>query len=148
MVNIKPVKMTIMQIQRRINDYPPHFYICFFNPNSFKERSHGQQTQQTNPPVLFSNQQYVGMTIEQFLAHPDFAKYQQEYVDLVDRIIGFVRGNADKIVPALSTSTKDAIQNHFVVLKNQLFNLTTDFFLLISLLCTCPEARARKRDVP
>ena len=105
----------------------PTFTPAFFDPNSFNPISHSRRSAETKQ-ILFSDKKYRAMTMQQFMAHPDFFKCQQEYAAILENIVGFIKGNADKVEPGLSKNTTDSIQDDFDTLKSHLFDFSEDFF--------------------
>ena len=58
---------------------------------------------------------------DQFLTHPDFVGFKQEYIQVIDSIAAFVHAHADRLDPPLSVEQRNQVKGDFDVLKRHLF---------------------------
>lgn len=103
------------------------FTKAFSQPDAF-ELSSRQPRPSVPKPRLFSDSKYQGMSVRDFVESPDFQVCQQEYSDLLDRLIDFVKDGANKINPALSQRVVDEVEADFNGLKTHLYDSMVDFF--------------------
>jgi ankyrin repeat protein len=108
----------------RLPTFSPTFYQAYRNkrPGSPVQDSH------TPAPVLFTNPQYHGQLIEQFMASPDFARCLEQYAALVDGLVHFVEQHAQRLPQPLSETGVTAIKDVLGQFKNNTLDLVRDFY--------------------
>jgi len=97
------------------------FTHAFLKSPLHNENQAGPSGAASPSPALMTYSPAQHGSVNQFLAHPDFVAFKQQYIQAIDSITAFVQAHADQLDPPLSAQQRNQVKEDFDVLKQHLF---------------------------